>query len=152
MRDAARSIRPVALPMLDIDNFKAYNDTYGHQAGDECLRSIALLINSNIGRARDLAARTGGEEMAVIMPEADIRGALTVAERIRAAVEGARIPQGRGAPHEVVTVSIGVTATPVPGCARIDIIESADRALYRAKSSGRNCVVESFELIGLPDA
>jgi diguanylate cyclase (GGDEF)-like protein len=154
MRDAARSKRPVGLLMLDIDNFKSYNDTYGHQAGDECLRAIALLINDNIGRARDLAARTGGEEMAVIMPEADIRGALTVAERIRAAVEGAVIPQGRGALHKVVTVSIGVTSTLDPAGARIEnIIESADRALYRAKSSGRNCVVESFELVaGLPDA
>ena len=153
MRDAARSTRPVALLMLDIDNFKSYNDTYGHQAGDECLRSVALLINDNLGRARDLAARTGGEEMAVIMPDADIRGALTVAERIRAAIEGAMIPQGRGAMHKIVTVSIGVTATRDPGSARIeDIIEAGDRALYRAKSSGRNCVVESFDLAGVPDA
>jgi diguanylate cyclase (GGDEF)-like protein len=154
MRDAARSTRPVALLMLDIDNFKSYNDTYGHLAGDECLRSIALLINDNIGRARDLAARTGGEEMAVIMPEADIRGALTVAERIRAAIEGAVIPQGRGALHNVVTVSIGVTATRDAGSAHIeDIIEAADRALYRAKNSGRNCVVEAAGLVaGLPDA
>jgi diguanylate cyclase (GGDEF)-like protein len=154
IREATRSRRPVALLWLDIDNFKSYNDTYGHQAGDECLRSIALIINDNIGRARDLAARIGGEELAVIMPESDVRGALTVAERIRAAIEGAVIPQGRGAVHKVVTVSIGVTATRTPGQVRIDdIIAAADGALYRAKAAGRNCVVEALELAaGVPDA
>ena len=139
LREAMRETRPVALLMLDIDNFKTYNDTYGHQAGDECLRTIASIVQNNVGRARDLAARTGGEELAVIMPESDLMGALAVAERVRAAVEAAAIAQGRGAVHPIVTVSIGVTATLDPRSSSIEgLISAADEALYRAKSTGRN--------------
>jgi diguanylate cyclase (GGDEF)-like protein len=156
MRDVSRTERPLALLMIDIDNFKAYNDTYGHQAGDDCLRSVATILHDNVGRARDLVARTGGEELAVIMPEVDIIGVLLVAERIRGAVATAAIPQGRGAQHPIVTISIGVAATRDPASTTIDaLIASGDRALYRAKSDGRNRVVEARAIsvvLGVPDA
>jgi diguanylate cyclase (GGDEF)-like protein len=156
MRDISRTERPLALLMIDIDNFKAYNDTYGHQAGDDCLRSVATILHANVGRARDLVARTGGEEIAVIMPEIDVIGALVVAERIRGAVATAAIPQGRGAQHPIVTISIGVAATRDPASTTIAaLIASGDRALYRAKSDGRNRVVEARDLsvgLGVPDA
>ena len=156
IRELSRTQRPLALLMIDIDDFKAYNDTFGHQAGDECLRSIATILHANVGRARDLVARTGGEEMAVIMPDVDIAGALIVAERIRSAVANAAIPHGHGATHPVVTISIGLTATRDPAATNIDVMISAgDRALYRAKAEGRNRVVEASELIataGVPDA
>ena len=83
--------------MIDIDHFKVYNDAFGHQGGDDCLRAIGAMLLNNAARARDLVARTGGEEMAVIMPEVDLRGALVVAERMRAAVAAAAIPQGPSA-------------------------------------------------------
>ncbi len=156
LRDCARATRPLALLMIDVDHFKVYNDAFGHPAGDDCLRAIGAMLLHNAARARDLVARIGGEEMAVIMPEVDLAGALIVAERMRAAVQGAAIPQGAAAQHPVVTVSIGVTATRDPAQTTVEqIVGSADRALYRAKSAGRNRVYELGEalvLVGLPDA
>ncbi len=144
LRECARDQRPVALLAIDVDNFKAFNDTFGHQAGDACLRSVAAALQSNVGRARDFVARTGGEEMAVIMPGADARGALVVAERMRAAVQRAAIPAGRGAAHGVVTISVGIAATREPASKSADtLVQLADEALYRAKGEGRNRVVEA---------
>jgi len=114
-----------------------------------------MLLN-NAARARDLVARIGGEEMAVIMPEVDLAGALVVAERMRLAIHGAAIVQGPLAAHPVVTISVGVTATRDPANTAIDdLVRSADRALYRAKDMGRNRVSElgeSLTMAGLPDA
>jgi diguanylate cyclase (GGDEF)-like protein len=156
LRDGARASRPLALLMIDVDHFKVYNDAFGHQAGDDCLRAVGAMLLNNATRARDLVARIGGEEMAVIMPEVEIGGALVVAERMRAAVELAGIRQGSAAAHPVVTISIGVSATRDPGNASIeDLVRVADRALYRAKETGRNRVAELGELLlarGLPDA
>lgn len=147
MRESARSKRPLALLMLDIDNFKVYNDTFGHQAGDECLRQVTQILQRRVGRARDLVARIGGEEIAVIMPEVDLRGALVVAERLRSAVAAAEIPQGDAAVHRIVTLSIGVSATLDPAQTTVAaLIAAGDRALYRAKDNGRNCVVEELDL------
>jgi diguanylate cyclase (GGDEF)-like protein len=156
LRECARDLRPVALLAIDVDHFKVYNDTFGHQAGDECLRRVADTLTQNAGRARDLVARTGGEEMAVIMPDADLAGARVVAERMRAAVENAALPQGRAARYPVVTISVGVVATREPGAtSTAALAAAADRALYRAKREGRNRVVEAIDLqpaVGLPDA
>jgi diguanylate cyclase (GGDEF)-like protein len=156
LRECARDLRPVALLAIDVDHFKAYNDTFGHQAGDECLRRVAAVLQQNVGRARDLVARTGGEEMAVIMPDADLTGALIVANRMRAAVHNAAIPQGSAAAHPVVTISLGVAATRDPAAtSTAALAAAADRALYRAKREGRNRVAESVEPFapaGLPDA
>jgi diguanylate cyclase (GGDEF)-like protein len=156
LRECARDLRPVALLAIDVDNFKIYNDAFGHQAGDECLRAVADILRENVGRARDLVARTGGEEMAVIMPDADLAGALVVADRMRAAVRNAAIPQGSAAKHPVVTISIGVAATRDPATISAEALAAAaDRALYRAKREGRNRVaeaIEPFAAIGSPDA
>lgn len=156
MRDCARSTRPVAMLMIDVDNFKVYNDTFGHQGGDNCLRAIAAMLMNNASRARDLVARVGGEEMAVIMPEVDLAGALVVAERMRASVAAAAIPQGPKALHPVVSISVGVAATRDPARVTVeDLMHSADRALYLAKASGRNRVVDLGEPVAafaLPNA
>lgn len=141
LRDCARGTRPVALLMIDIDNFKVYNDTFGHQAGDDCLRRVAALLQNNVGRARDLVARTGGEEMTVVMPEVDRAGALVVAERLRSAVQAAGMPQGPDAIHPVVTISVGIGATEDPAQTTPDeLVAAADAGLYEAKRQGRNRV------------
>jgi diguanylate cyclase (GGDEF)-like protein len=156
LRACARDSRPLAMLMIDIDNFKAYNDAFGHQLGDECLRAVAQVLLANAARARDVVARVGGEEMAVVMPEVDLPGALVVAERMRAAVENAGLTQGVGAMHPVVTISVGVTATHDPARTSVeDLVDVADRALYRAKESGRNRVVDLGEPVAayaLPNA
>jgi diguanylate cyclase (GGDEF)-like protein len=140
--DGSRRARGVALLMIDIDNFKTYNDTYGHPAGDRCLRVVAEVLRRHANRTRDVAARFGGEELALIMPETNLGGAAVVARRLRAAVEAAGIPQGNGARHRVVTVSIGVAA--VSNALEVtpaSLLAEADRALYAAKQGGRNRVV-----------
>jgi diguanylate cyclase (GGDEF)-like protein len=143
-RACARESRPLSLLMIDVDQFKVYNDAFGHQAGDECLHAVASMLQRNVGRATDVIARFGGEEIAVIMPEVDLAGAMVVAERMRATVEDAAIPQGPGSTYRVVTISIGVAATSDPGATtEQDLLSGADRALYRAKESGRNVVIEA---------
>ena len=113
------------------------------------------MLQQNVGRARDLVARTGGEEMAVIMPDADLTGALVVANRMRAAVHNAAVPSSAAA-HPVVTISLGVAATRDPAAtSTAALAAAADRALYRAKREGRNRVAESVEPLapaGVPDA
>jgi diguanylate cyclase (GGDEF)-like protein len=147
MREATRTKRPLALLMIDIDNFKVYNDTFGHQGGDACLRKVAAVLQQKVGRARDLVARIGGEEIAVIMPEVDMGGALVVAERLRAAVAALAIPQGDASVHRTVTVSIGATATIDSASTTIAaLVAAGDRALYRAKAAGRNRVAEESDL------
>jgi two-component system chemotaxis family response regulator WspR len=134
--------RGAAMLMIDVDNFKLFNDSYGHLGGDECLRDLASTVRGCISRTRDMVARFGGEEFAVVMAETDMRGALIVAERIRSAVEGMGIPQPSGAQHRAVTVSIGATAVDdAAGMTSEAFIEQADRALYRAKETGRNRTV-----------
>lgn len=156
MRDCARATRPVALLMIDVDHFKVYNDTFGHQAGDDCLRAIAAILLNNAARARDVVARIGGEEMTVIMPDVDLAGAVIVGERMRAAVAAAALPQGPHAANPVVTISVGAIATRDPARTSLDdLVSGADRALYRAKDSGRNRVVELGEpvaALALPNA
>jgi diguanylate cyclase (GGDEF)-like protein len=142
LADGARMSRGAAMLMIDVDNFKLFNDSYGHLGGDECLRDLASTVRGCISRTRDMVARFGGEEFAVVMAETDMRGALIVAERIRSAVEGMGIPQPSGAQHRAVTVSIGATAVDdAAGMTSEAFIEQADRALYRAKETGRNRTV-----------
>lgn len=141
---ASRERSPVSLLLVDVDQFKAYNDIYGHQAGDECLRTIARTIASAARRPGDLVARYGGEELVVLLPDLDEAGAAAVAEEIRAKVEALRVQHEASAPSRVLTVSIG-SATHVPTLDRSRIgpthlITLADAALYRAKQDGRNRV------------
>lgn len=127
--------RPVSLILCDIDHFKGFNDTFGHPAGDEVLRQVASTIRGCC-RTSDVAARIGGEELAVLLPGTETEGALTLAERIRSA-----IAEGPWHLHPV-TVSVGVaTMGPKDGMVAPPLYEAADRALYQAKRDGRNQVV-----------
>jgi diguanylate cyclase (GGDEF)-like protein/PAS domain S-box-containing protein len=138
---ARRQREPLSVLLLDADHFKAYNDHYGHLAGDECLRRISAAIESVLRRPGDHAARYGGEEFVVLLPLTDESGALIVAEQIRAAVSALAI-QHLGSAPQIVTVSIGVSSLiPFGGADHPDrLIAAADRALYRAKAEGRNRV------------
>jgi diguanylate cyclase (GGDEF)-like protein len=134
---ALRQRQPLSLLMVDVDNFKAYNDVNGHLGGDECLKRIATAVASEM-RANDLVARYGGEEFAVILPNQSLKGAATVAERIRTRVEQLQVPN-RLAPARHVTVSIGAaTALASPDNDASELVAIADAALYRAKHMGRN--------------
>ena len=126
--------------MLDADHFKAYNDQYGHPAGDEVLRTVAGCIRKAARRPTDLAARYGGEEFAMLLPGSDAIGAAGVAEAIREAVAALNLPHA-GSPTGFVTVSIGVAAI-MPALAEGSavLLRMADRALYDAKRQGRNHV------------
>ncbi len=140
---ARRQRQPLALIILDIDHFKAFNDFYGHQAGDDCLCKVAASLRENVRRAGDLVARYGGEEFMVVLPNTDGRGAAEVAEAMRRRVMHLNLRHTRAPDTRQVTVSAGVAATvPVQGAADgvADLVASADRALYRAKRDGRNAV------------
>lgn len=145
-RRARRNSNSIALLICDVDHFKLYNDTYGHVAGDDCLRRIALVMQKHMERASDLAARYGGEEFAVILPETSISGAERVAERIRHAVAEQLIPHSASS-HGRVTLSIGIAAA-VPGVDNPpdDLVLDADRALYQAKTKGRDAVCRADTL------
>jgi diguanylate cyclase (GGDEF)-like protein len=135
-----RATQPIAIAMIDIDHFKLYNDRYGHQSGDECLRKVATAISGSL-RSTDLVARYGGEEFAVVLPGADEVAAAWVTERVRAAVAGLAEPHEPAA-HGIVTVSIGVAVgVPGPATSADQLIKAADTELYEAKRGGRNRVV-----------
>jgi len=126
---------------LDVDDFKAYNDNYGHSAGDVCLQKIAAVIRRSVHRPHDLCARYGGEEFIVLFPDISQEDTLQVAEKIRKSIELENLPHSfsRAASH--VTISIGVaTMTPQRGMSQNLLVEMADRALYKAKELGRNQV------------
>jgi len=138
---AVRERKSLALIAMDIDFFKAYNDSRGHQEGDECLRRVAAAIHAHSKRPADLAARTGGEEFSLLLPGTDRDGGLTLAESLRQAVEELAIPHPASSVASVVTVSIGVAvAVPEGGQDANRFIARADLALYRAKHLGRNRV------------
>ncbi len=135
----AREKQPLSLIMCDIDFFKNYNDTYGHIAGDDCLRKVSLLIKQSVRRPADLAARYGGEEFVLVLPNTDIEGSIQVAEVIRQKLLELKLPHEDSAVSAFVTLSMGVTSL-IP---KIDsqpsvLLTSADYALYRAKELGRN--------------
>ena len=139
-RAGLRYQKPLSLIMADVDFFKSYNDNYGHQCGDDCLKTVAGVLANGIKRATDLAARYGGEEFAVVLPDTDLDGAMVVAETIRRRVEELGI-KNRDTQRGVVTVSFGV-ASQVPSreASQASLIAMADKALYQAKHSGRNQV------------
>jgi diguanylate cyclase (GGDEF)-like protein len=147
-KEWARGVReqkPVSLCMMDIDNFKIYNDTYGHPQGDFVLQTAALVFSETVYRATDFIARWGGEEFVVLLPNTDLKGAEAVAERVRANVEKAEIPLPNGDITRI-TISIGVNSVqPKFGMDMAEFIAQADNALYRAKRLGRNRVAVSDE-------
>jgi two-component system chemotaxis family response regulator WspR len=126
-----------------VDNFKAYNDTYGHVAGDEVLKRVAQTVESCLGRSPDLAARFGGEEFAVVVPGTSAGGLRLLAEKMRLAIEGLAITHS-GSATGIVTISVGA-ATRVPSQTEpvTTLIEAADVGLYRAKRDGKNQVAVS---------
>jgi len=137
----SREQAPLSLILCDIDFFKTYNDTYGHQAGDSCLQQVAHAISCAVKRPTDLVARYGGEEFAVVLPNTDAKGAVQVAERIRAGVKALQIPHC-SSPSQSVTLSLGVTSTvPANEFFPTTLIGIADQALYQAKDQGRDQVI-----------
>jgi diguanylate cyclase (GGDEF)-like protein len=138
-RRAIRENRPLSVILLDIDRFKAYNDNYGHQEGDDCIQKVAAAIAGALNRPGDLAARFGGDEMVVVLPDTDIHGATRVAEKIRTEVAALCLPHAHSDTAQVVTVSVGVSSTiPEPETAPSQLLKLADTALYAAKAQGRN--------------
>ena len=143
--DAAENGMPLCLMLLDIDHFKRFNDTWGHQTGDQVLRLVAMTLKSNI-KGKDMAARYGGEEFAAILPETDLEGAIIVADNIRKAVQAKELLK-RSTNEKLgrITASFGVAAYK-PGDTPSSLIERADRCLYAAKHAGRNRVFSETEL------
>ena len=140
---AASSTKPLSLLLLDVDHFKAFNDTYGHPAGDTCLQIVASAMIETVYKPADRVARYGGEEFAVLLPDTGEASAQIVAERIRMAIEDLALPNKASSVQPTLTVSIGV-ATHNPGVGNTsttaDFLSDADRALYKAKFLGRNQV------------
>src|SRR5262249_40899309 len=153
-RRSARSHQPLSLLMIDIDSFKSYNDRYGHQQGDDCLKRVASTLQELLKRPGDLCARYGGEEFAVILPGTGSDGAAEVAETLRAGIEALQIPHGNGTSAGIVTVSIGVSsASTFQPEEPSSLISRSDEALYRAKQTGRNrvCVADTMSpVVRLP--
>lgn len=138
-RRAAREGTPLSLLLVDLDHFKGFNDSYGHVAGDECLKTVSRQLARSTKRPGDLAARYGGEELSIILPNTSMAGAMHVAQLLQALIQGLDIAH-RASPYGCVTVSIGVASLHGEQGPRtpVELIEVADRALYRAKAAGRN--------------
>jgi len=142
----AREKQPLSLILCDIDFFKSYNDTYGHQAGDECLRLVAKAIQRAVKRPADLVARYGGEEFAVILPNTDLKGALRVAKEIQIRVKDLQIPHFASEVSDCITLSAGVACLiPTADISSKELIAGAERALYQAKNLGRDRIVMCSE-------
>jgi len=132
----------LSLVLCDIDFFKPYNDTYGHQAGDDTLYKVAQAIKNSVNRPADFVARYGGEEFVIILPNTDAKGAITVAEKARKAVIDIKIIHESSTVNEYVTLSLGIASTiPKSDNTPEELIAIADQALYTAKENGRNRVV-----------
>jgi len=139
VRRAAREKAPVSLILSDVDHFKAFNDCYGHQAGDDCLRRVAAALSSAGRRPADLAARYGGEEFAMVLPGTVLDGAVDVAQAVSRVIGGLAIPHARSAVDQNITLSQGVVSLiPEEEGASENLIQHADQALYQAKQQGRN--------------
>ncbi len=138
---AIRSEEPLSLLLMDVDNFKAYNDGCGHDAGDECLRQVALAIQNSTRRGADFVARYGGEEFVCILPDTGRDGAVALANTLRENVQALNIPHNHCDGAGVVTISVGAATFNVSAQkSPVELIKAADTALYRAKEAGRNCV------------
>lgn len=137
----------MSLLLVDVDHFKKFNDHYGHQAGDECLRSVAAILVEQAKRPADVAARYGGEEFALLLPNTDAAGCKRVGEKIRGEIQRLGILHAHNVPCKLITVSVGgATFTPTDdGTDCASLIEAADKALYAAKEGGRNGVIMSAQ-------
>jgi diguanylate cyclase (GGDEF)-like protein len=141
-----RSHTPMAAIFCDADNFKAYNDLYGHSEGDECLRQVASVLKAAAKRPGDLAARFGGEEFVLILPGTTLEGAEKVAERVLIDIRNLNLPH-QGSEYKIVTVSLGIASVvPTAQTTYDDLIRQADQALYRAKRAGRNTMISGISV------
>ena len=149
---AIREHAPISILMIDVDEFKRYNDSYGHLAGDEVLKSVAQAIQACVNRPTDLAGRFGGEEFVAILPSTAPAGAQMIAEKIRAGIEALNLPHRASTGSAQVTISVGGACTvPRRGELAPVLIEAADAALYQAKRSGRNrAIVQEYESAASP--
>lgn len=139
---AARDYKHVQIVIVDIDCFKSYNDRYGHQAGDDCIKVVAGIVASAARRPLDFSARYGGEEFVLMLYDVSDQNGRGVAESIRAAVEAEQIPHKGSTACKLITVSVGsATGAPRTGRSLAGLIQQADEALYQAKESGRNAIV-----------
>jgi diguanylate cyclase (GGDEF)-like protein len=146
-RRSARDESPLSLVFCDIDHFKRFNDTYGHQAGDECLVRVAQAMEETLNRPADLVARYGGEEFIALLVDTAVEGARMLAERMRARIEALNVEHRASGVSSHLTVSLGVASVvPKPAVRPEDLVDLADRALYAAKEGGRNRVVAADEL------
>lgn len=144
---AKRGRTSLAMLMIDIDNFKQFNDTFGHLNGDECLIKVANTIENNLFRSGDFAARFGGEEFCVLMPETDLEGAIASAEKISSNILELKIENPSSEVSKYLTISIGVAAViPSNDESHMDLIYTSDKALYKAKQDGRN-IIRSMETL-----
>ena len=146
-KQAAREQTPISILMIDLDNFKNINDTCGHQHGDKVLKTVASVFSQSFKRPGDFAARWGGEEFVVLLPNTPLEGAMEIAEKIRTDIQNMEISFDNGSTIKV-TVSIGVNfATPTKDCPVDPFISGADKALYAAKDAGRNKTVSAKAVI-----
>jgi len=137
---AIRNQKPIALIMVDIDYFKAYNDNYGHQLGDDTLRIVAKEIREHLSRPTDLVARYGGEEFVILLPDTDLNGAIFICEDLLARIKQKAIPHAFSKVSDIITVSAGIACfVPNQSMSQSHLIKEADDAMYLAKKSGRNC-------------
>lgn len=140
-----RAGSPLSLILIDIDHFKQFNDSYGHQAGDQCLKAVAAALNESLFRVEDSVARYGGEEFAAILPGTDGRGALAVAERMLASTRELLIPHKHGV-GGFVSCSLGIASTrPAMNQTAEQLLQATDKSLYDAKHAGRNRIMQSQE-------
>lgn len=136
---AIRHKRVISVLMIDIDDFKLFNDTNGHLEGDLCLKKVATAIEMSLGRTSDVVARFGGEEFVVILPETDLEGGKTMAENIRKNIENLKIKNETEDDVSFITASIGISAIiPTNESNKVDLLDQADKALYIAKKGGKN--------------
>ncbi len=148
-RQAIQNKKPVSLLMIDVDHFKTYNDTYGHQAGDICLQKVASTFKSPVEGGKNIIARYGGEEFAIILPETKQAEASAIAEKIRERVQLLEL-KNIGIPRGFVTLSIGVsTSSPDVPFTSESLVSAGDEALYYAKEQGRNIVVVSDRQVNM---
>jgi len=148
---SSRTKESLAVIMCDIDHFKAYNDTYGHNSGDKCLQKVAQTIKNSLVRPGDFCARYGGEEFVVILADTSYKGAIHVAERIRFNIIKLQITHEKSLPLQFVTLSLGIaTSSDQPLNSYEDLLKNADSALYEAKRKGRNRVESYAEIPSSP--
>jgi diguanylate cyclase (GGDEF)-like protein len=139
-----REKQNLSLILCDIDDFKKYNDYYGHQGGDDCLKQVAKAISNAVKRPADLVARYGGEEFAIVLPNTDLKGGIKVAELIRIEVQNLQINHAKSEVNQYVSLSLGVTSIiPTDESSAEELISQADQALYEVKRQGRNSVIGS---------